>query len=317
MFNMTHDDKLFIKSEEFLNPIEIDDSHLYKKNKNGKIFLPLYEGKTVNLFDHRYNSAERGKGYQYKSIKTEISQHKNINYEITPSNWVRKETFIKKWNSMNILHYNYDWFIVFRSTSRRIDKRTFFCSIIPKTAVGNSLFLILPNEPARLICCLLTNLSCFCFDYIVRQKIGGINMNFFIVEQFPVLPPEFYSDDLITYVIKRVIKLQYTSKSLSSFAKDCGFNGEPYEWDEEERKIMIAELDALFFHLYKLNESDIEYVMETFPTIKRNDIEKYGSYKTKILILKYFRNLKENPILKTVNWDVCKDFINNQIGFQK
>ena len=33
--------------------------------------------------------------------------------------------------------------------------------------------------------CLLANLNCFAFDFVARQKIGGVNLNFFIVEQLP------------------------------------------------------------------------------------------------------------------------------------
>jgi hypothetical protein len=35
----------------------------------------------------------------------------------------------------------------------------------------------------------LAMFSAFCFDYLVRQKIGGVNLNLFMVEQLPVLPP--------------------------------------------------------------------------------------------------------------------------------
>ena len=34
--------------------------------------------------------------------------------------------------------------------------------------------------------CLLANLNSFVFDYVTRQKIGGVALNFFIVEQLPV-----------------------------------------------------------------------------------------------------------------------------------
>jgi len=42
---------------------------------------------------------------------------------------------------------------------------------------------------------LLANLCSFAFDYVARQKVGGQHLNFFIVEQLPVLPPVRYEED--------------------------------------------------------------------------------------------------------------------------
>jgi hypothetical protein len=49
-----------------------------------------------------------------------------------------------------------------------------------------------------------------------------------------------------------------------------------------------AELDAIYAHLYGLTKEELDYILETFPIVKMKDIEKYGSYRTKELILKYY-----------------------------
>ena len=36
---------------------------------------------------------------------------------------------------------------------------------------------------------------------------------------------------------------------------------------------MRCELDALYFHLYGIARDDVDYIMETFPIVKRKDIE--------------------------------------------
>ena len=35
---------------------------------------------------------------------------------------------------------------------------------------------------------------------------------------------------------------------------------------------MRAELDAAFFHLYGIEREDVDYIMETFPIVKRKDM---------------------------------------------
>ena len=56
---------------------------------------------------------------------------------------------------------------------------------------------------------------------------------------------------------------------------------------------MRAELDAAFFHLYGVERDDVDYIMETFPIVKRRDIERYGSFRTKEMILRVYDAMAE------------------------
>lgn len=44
-------------------------------------------------------------------------------------------------------------------------------------------------------------------------------------------------------------------------------------------------LDAAFFHLYGLSRDDSDYVMDTFPIVRRNDEKARGEYRAKRVIL--------------------------------
>ena len=39
------------------------------------------------------------------------------------------------------------------------------------------------------------------------------------------------------------------------------------KWDEAQRAELMAELDAAFFHLYRLARDDVEYILSTFKGI--------------------------------------------------
>lgn len=71
-----------------------------------------------------------------------------------------------------------------------------------------------------------------------------------------------------------------------------GFKGKPFVWDEERRLLLKCELDAMYAHLYEVIIDEIGYILETFPIVKRKDIELYGEYKTKRLILEKYEELK-------------------------
>jgi len=52
-------------------------------------------------------------------------------------------------------------------------------------------------------------------------------------------------------------------------------------------------MDAAFFHLYGIERDDVEYIMETFPVVQRREIERYGSFRTKELILQVYDAMTE------------------------
>jgi hypothetical protein len=75
---------------------------------------------------------------------------------------------------------------------------------------------------------------------------------------------------------------------MGPFARDLGDAGPPFRWDEDRRFTIRAELDAAFFHLYGIDRDDTDYIMETFPIVKRKDIETHKSFRTKDKILEIY-----------------------------
>ena len=66
-----------------------------------------------------------------------------------------------------------------------------------------------------------------------------------------------------------MLELSYTAQDLEPFARDIGDGGMPFLWDGERRFKLRVELDAAFFHLYGIERDDVDYIMETFPVVKR------------------------------------------------
>ena len=134
------------------------------------------------------------------------------------------------------------------------------------------------------------------FDYVVRQKMQGTTLNWYIVEQLPVIAPADYdrhfgpttARDLVR---DHVLRLTYTAHDIAPFARDLGYNGPPFIWNEEERRHLRARLDALYFHLYGLSRDDAAYILDTFPIVRRHDKAAFGHYRTKAMILAYFNAL--------------------------
>ena len=131
---------------------------------------------------------------------------------------------------------------------------------------------------------------------MARQKVQGTHLNWYIAEQLPVIARETY-DSVFgrrrarELVRNHVLRLTYTARDMAPFARDLGYDGPTFIWNEEERRHLRARLDALYFHLYGISREDASYILDTFPIVRRQDMGDFGSYRTKDMILAYMNAL--------------------------
>jgi hypothetical protein len=125
-------------------------------------------------------------------------------------------------------------------------------------------------------------------------------MTFFIFKQLPVLPPMLYKTactwDSVhaigDWIALRALELTYTAWDLEAFAKDCGYDGPPFRWDEERRFLLRCELDAAYFHLYGIARDDVDYIMDTFRVWREKEEKQCGEYRTKRVILEIYDEMQ-------------------------
>ena len=208
-----------------------------------------------------------------------------------------------------------EWLQVFRSITNATNERTFVTDSLPLSGVGNSAPVI-DYENARAIASalVLANMNSLPLDWAARFSVGGVNMNFFIVKQLPVLPPETYLEHAasglkyVELVVPRVLELSYTAHDLAGFAADLGYRGPPFPWDDARRHRLQCELDAIFAHMYRLDRTDVEWILDapppgsSFPALKRNEIKEFGEYRTQRYALHAYDQLAraELPDLENV-----------------
>jgi hypothetical protein len=164
---------------------------------------------------------------------------------------------------------------------------------LPRAAVGHQLPLAqVPGDVASLLACLTS----IVLDYVSRQKIGGTHMTFFYLKQLPVPPPSVFAleapwsrvETTRDWIEGRVLELSFTAWDMAEFADSIGWDGAPFVWDEERRALLRAELDAAFFHLYGVERENVDYILDTFPIVKRREGQRFGEYRTKRLILEIY-----------------------------
>ncbi len=291
LFNMTSDSHLFRTATQLESggfyPVQ---GNRWKKGQ--ELYLPLYQGRMIWHFDHRANSVRvnpESMHNPYLSEPVSEAQHADPDFRPQTQYWVPAD------NVEAALPRSRGYTLGFRDIARPTDVRTSIASIVPWAGYGNTLPLLLEGDALSSIC-LVANLNAMCADFVTRQKAQGTHLNWYIVEQLPVIAPDDYdrrfgSTTARELVRDHVLRLTYTAYDMEPFARDLGYDGRPFIWDEEERRHLRARLDALYFHLYGLDREDAAYVLDTFPIVRGQDVGKFGFYRTRDLVLAYMSAL--------------------------
>jgi hypothetical protein len=254
--------------------------------------LPLYEAKMVGAYNHRaadvVKSATALKRQNQPSYLDECDLRDSSRL-VMPLYWVAEDQVPAGDAACRL---------AFLAISSPTNARTLTASLLPTVAAGHSVFLVNPGDEVDM-CLLLAQMNSFALDFVVRQKLSGLNVSFYYVQQFPFLPPSVFesvapwapNQNLDEWVVGRVLSLTLTAVDMQPLAETL--DGEVQPWDSRTRQRIAAELDAALFHLYGLGQDDIEYIMETFPIVKRKDEADSGEYRTKRLILEAFDAMQQ------------------------
>ena len=228
-----------------------NDSHLFKTTP-GKGRLPLYEGKMIHQFNHRWDEPFR--------------------YWISEADG-RSGILGKRKDIGQILDYQ-TYRAGFRKIARTTDIRTLIAAMLPMNCFCSENFQTVLrchdsvlNPPDDATCLYLVSLwNSFVLDYAIRFRVGA-NVNFFYVYQLPA--PRLTPDDLFfTRIVERAARLTCTTSEFDNLAKGVGLKSHKAGvTDATERGKLRAELDGLIAHLYGLTEAEFAHVLTTFPLV--------------------------------------------------
>ena len=299
MFHMTNDSGLFrtrAELEEREGAWPIGGNRF--ASPTGE-WVPLYEGKMVQAFDHRAASVVVNLENQHRPAQPEpatLDQHRNPEWLPDPQYWVLASEC--GWAAET------HWVLGFKEITAPTNVRTFIAALVPTVGFGNKVPVLKAETKQRAEWLLAANLNSTILDFAARQKVQGQTLNLFIVEQLPVVPPDRYENVRFgpkmagEIVREAVLELTYTAHDMAPFARDMGHvdaAGDmlpPFAWDEERRRHLRAKLDAVFFHLCGVTDrDDVCYIYSTFPIVEREETAAYGTYRSRDLCLAWMNAL--------------------------
>jgi hypothetical protein len=290
MFDMANDSGLFHPPEHFSG----DEFNGWSYQRDGKEYLPLYEGKMLGHFDDRF-ATYRGATQAQLNVRAlprlSEKEHDDPNLEPLARYWVPRSNVLERLGDK----WDREWLLGWRDITKAEQMRTFIPSVLPLSAVGHKFPLAFLSNPADGPD-LHAVWSSMIFDYIARQKISGTGMSYFVVKQLACPSPEVFTQPaawrpeitLADWVRPYVLELSYTSQRLKPYAEDLGDGGPPFRWDAERRALLWADLDASFLHVYALTREEAEHVIDSFFVVRKYDERDHGEYRTKRLVLEAY-----------------------------
>lgn len=299
MFDMANDSGLFRTHEELQ---EAEGAWPEKdgcwRSPDGR-WVPLYEGKMVQAFDHRASGIAIVETNLYRTAQaatTTLKQYADPSYSPEPRYFVQDPGHL-------------DWQVAIKDVTSTTNARSIIACLIPPFAAGHTLpILKIENtdraSAAAMKARFVANLNTTILDFIARTKILSNHASWYILEQLPMIDPASYeqarfgNQTASQIICDAVLELTYTAHNMQTFAADMGHvdeSGEvlpPFLWDEEERQHLRAKLDAVFFYLYGITDrDDVRYVFSTFPIVEQQEREAYGVYRSCDLCLAYMNAL--------------------------
>jgi hypothetical protein len=280
-----------------------NDSYMFVDSYGEKL-LPLYEAKMIHHFDHRWATYRIENGKEVAG-DVGLAAKQNSEFFATPRYWIDEGVIDRRLLDKG---WKRKWLLGFRDICRSTDERTVIASVLPKVGAGNTMPLISVNWSAHKTAAFLANFCSIVLDFIARQKVGGTHLTYGYLKQFPILPPDFYTETNIDFIVHRVLELTYTAHDLQPWAQDLGYDGSPFTFDPDRRAQLRAELDAWYAKAYGLTRDELRYILdpadvmgddypsETFRVLKNNELKEFGEYRTRRLVLDAWDKLEHGEL---------------------
>ena len=285
------------------------DSHLFL-DQPASGSLPLYEAKMIHQFDHRWAT------YTAASESSDVSDAEKADpaFSVTPRYWVGQNDVEERLTKRDrdgkvIWRWERQWLMGWRDITNATNERTVIASVVPRVGSGDTLLLMFPDpKHGAKVACLLADQCSLVHDYVARQKIGGTHLKYHVKKQVVNLPPDYYIEADLAFIVPRVLELTYTAHDLAPWAQDLGYNGEPFTFNPDRRAQLRAELDAYYAKLYGLTRDELRYILdpadvmgedypsETFRVLKNKEMREYGEYRTQRLVLEAWDKLETGEL---------------------
>ena len=205
-FDMTNDSKLFPPRPKWEERGYKPDEYGRWIGPDGDVALPLYEGRMVGQFDFSQKGWVSGKGRGAKWH--DIPWEKKV---VEPQYLVEHEAYLQRANN--------ETRVVFRGLKIGVmaigsstNMRSLIAGIADDKPFGNSVISLHLTHHANLKLAFLAVINSLAFDFTFRARLGGINVNQFVLKEAPCLPP---TNAVVSSLVPLSARLSLVSKQMA------------------------------------------------------------------------------------------------------
>jgi hypothetical protein len=225
------------------------------------IALPLYEGRMIGQFDFSEKGWVSGKGRS--AVWREIPWEKKV---IEPQFLMALSEYYRPTDIESISGGVAGAKLGFMDVTSATNQRTMIITLITDAPCGNKVPVLMAGDFASstLVCCVLNS---FAYDYQLRSRLGGITLNYFIVEETGIPNRSTVGGNLDETLSASALQLCAVGKA---FAKAwCGYSPTAMQrrWRQlwaitpHERLRLRCILDAVVTELYGLDFDDLAWIL--------------------------------------------------------
>lgn len=259
-FHMTNDSKLFIARDKAEAGGFRPDQYGRWVNEAGEVLLPLYEGRMIGQFDFSEKGWVSGKGRS--AVWREIPWEEK---RIEPQFLMRREDFIESGYGNNGCAR-----AGFMDVTSATNRRTMISALIPPYPSGNKVPILSTAASATALVGALCSTT---FDWQLRQRLGGVTLNYFIVEETGLPKPQETVQAIEAFALRLAAA---GSPLLAEFRRSTGSQRSARRlWaiTPHERLRLRCMLDAIVAALYGLDRDDFAWILKDcdHPAAKLSD----------------------------------------------
>lgn len=270
---------------EYMREIDMgNDRGLF--NSEG-IGLPVYEGRMVGQFDHRAKGYVSGRG---RSAVWEDFAFDSPRKRIQPQWWIDRDKLPSK-----VVDRVSRYRIGFCDVASPTNERSLVATIIPPHAVcGHKVPTIIfdDGEIARSLWWVAAA-NCYTIDYMVRRKVS-LSMTYTVLDSIPIPNPPLDATG-VQRCVELAAQLVCCGEEMLPLWNRLRGEGwvsaeDPQCFEtEESRLVALAEIDAIVAKdILGLSAQEMRFVLDDFPTAAKYEVARWGSFRSRDLILSHF-----------------------------
>jgi len=255
-FDMTNDSKLFI-------PRDKAEAARYEPDENGRwigpegdVLLPLYEGRMIGQFDFSEKGwvSGRGRGAVWREIPWGGKR-------IEPQYLMRREDYASAKDRDGSPKAVRGLKLGFMDVSSATNTRTTIAALTFDCPHGNKVPVLTcaDGESIENLCAVL---SSYAYDFSMRARLGGLTLNYFIVEETPL--PSSLSNRLKPIVLSLSAAHSQFAPVWLSIQEQLGTTPWKRHWAiaPQERLRLRCMLDAIVAVLFGLDRNDFAWILK-------------------------------------------------------